>query len=422
MKNPAVSRIIVFPVFCILFIAAPVYSQDPKPVLTVLDFETHGISKEEARLVVDHITSHIVESGKYRVIDRMEREALLKEIEWSVSDCVDTGCQLRLGRMLSASYIIVGSFGTVGDRFMITIKLIDVETGETLGTASQVYIDVNSLIEDSGLFISVFLGVGEGEKPDTAAGEGRFVTVATTEALLKAIGPDVVIRIKEGEYNLSGGYRFQNRHIKWEDNFDGLYPVIRSISNLTLIGEGNVSVVIDPAYGWVMEWKTCSNIGLENITFGHTKPGYCAGGVLRFSVCDTVSIDRCTLYGSGTIGLELDHVDNMLFDFSTIKECTYGLIYISDSAGLRFENSHFRDTGDYTLIGITGGSGKILFQSCDFSGNNGQTMFGIGPECEIVDVNGCDFNGNTSSRFADHRELLSIKECRFSGNHFGDEE
>ena len=130
---------------------------DEKPIISVLDFSTSGISQAEIDIFIDYISSHILEIGKYRVIDRMQRDAILKEIEFSQFECTDEECQLEIGKILAASHIIGGSLGKMGDRFILNIKLIDVETGETVTTASEKYNSINDLIDDSKRLTYAFL-------------------------------------------------------------------------------------------------------------------------------------------------------------------------------------------------------------------------------------------------------------------------
>ncbi|MBN1700138.1 MAG: PEGA domain-containing protein [Spirochaetales bacterium] len=157
---------IIKSVVLFLFICVPVFSEN-KPIITVLDFEASGISKAEVTVFVDYVTSHIVETGRYLVIDRMQREALLAEIEFSVSDCTDESCQLQIGKLLSASQIIVGSIGKVGSRYILNMKLIDVETGVTLKTASEKYGSIDDLIDDSKRLATRFVGKGEAVEDTT---------------------------------------------------------------------------------------------------------------------------------------------------------------------------------------------------------------------------------------------------------------
>ncbi len=159
-------------------VVAICFAQD-KPVITVLDFTASGIARQEVVVFIDYVTSHIVNTGDYRVIDRMQREALLKEIEFSQADCSDENCQLEIGKQLSANQIIVGSIGQVGTRYLLNMKLIDVQTGETLQTGSEKYATMDKMIDDSGKLVRAFLAVG----PPVRTGVARQVSPAA-----KAVG------------------------------------------------------------------------------------------------------------------------------------------------------------------------------------------------------------------------------------------
>ena len=162
----------------VIAVAAVCFAQD-KPAITVLDFTASGIARQEVVVFIDYVTSHIVDTGNYRVIDRMQREALLKEIEFSQADCSDENCQLEIGKQLSANQIIVGSIGQVGSRYLLNMKLIDVQTGETLRTGSQKYTSMDEMIDDSAKLVRAFLAVGR---------QGRTAVARQASPATKAVG------------------------------------------------------------------------------------------------------------------------------------------------------------------------------------------------------------------------------------------
>ena len=143
-------------------LSAVVFPQN-KPIITILDFKGSNIAESEIFVFVDYITSIVVDAGKYRVIDRSQRETLLKEIEFSLSGCTDEACQLEIGRLLSAKYIIIGSLGTIGSRYILNMKMIDIETSETIASASERYVSLDALIDDAERVVAGFIG-GEFEK------------------------------------------------------------------------------------------------------------------------------------------------------------------------------------------------------------------------------------------------------------------
>jgi hypothetical protein len=151
------SRYVLASMLCLVAIYS--FAKDNKPIISVLDFDASGISSSEARVIVDFITSHIVETDKYIVIDRMQREANLEEIEFSYQDCSDEECQIEIGRLLSANQIVIGSLGKVGNRYILNIRLILVETGETLRSVSEKYSNIDSLVDESEKLVSQLLEI-----------------------------------------------------------------------------------------------------------------------------------------------------------------------------------------------------------------------------------------------------------------------
>ena len=136
--------------FLLILVASVLFGQSSeKPLISILDFKASDISKAEAELFVDFMTTHIIETGKYRVLDRSQRQAILEEIEFSAADCTDERCQLEIGRLLAANQIIVGSLGGIGGQYILNIKLLDVQTGEALSSASEVYASIDDLVNDS---------------------------------------------------------------------------------------------------------------------------------------------------------------------------------------------------------------------------------------------------------------------------------
>jgi tetratricopeptide (TPR) repeat protein len=117
------------------------------PLVTVLDFSIENIPKSDGRLIVDLVFSSLVSAHRYRVLDRGQRDNILKEIEFSFATCADEKCQLEIGRLLAADRIIVGSLGKVGQRYILNAKMLDVRTGEAVTTAYKVFGSLEDLVD-----------------------------------------------------------------------------------------------------------------------------------------------------------------------------------------------------------------------------------------------------------------------------------
>ena len=132
-----------------LCLLVPVFAQEDeeKPVLSVLDFTATGISAAEAKVFTDVLSTYIVRTGTCQLIDRKQRETILEHIEFSYSQCADESCQLEIGRLLSASQLVVGSIGQIGGWLVVPVRLVDVPTGQTLGSVSEKYLSLEALID-----------------------------------------------------------------------------------------------------------------------------------------------------------------------------------------------------------------------------------------------------------------------------------
>ncbi|MBN1648005.1 MAG: hypothetical protein JW874_08225 [Spirochaetales bacterium] len=139
----------------------------------VLPFQASGISADEADVFTDRLAAGIHKTGIYRVLDKSEQDTILKELEFSLSGCVDESCQLEVGKILSANLIITGSIGPFGKQYVVNVKIIRVETGETVHTASEYYNDMQGILKNSEKLVRKLLDLPDPVAMRRAANERR---------------------------------------------------------------------------------------------------------------------------------------------------------------------------------------------------------------------------------------------------------
>jgi TolB-like protein len=131
----------------LFFVSFSVFAQE-KPIMTVLDFVTNGVSKSEMRSIISFLSSALFKTDKFILIDIQERDSLLREMEFSMSGCSDETCLLEIGRLLSAQYIVTGNIGRVGSRYVLAIKMLETETGRTMSSSEGVYASIDEIVDD----------------------------------------------------------------------------------------------------------------------------------------------------------------------------------------------------------------------------------------------------------------------------------
>lgn len=203
-------------------------------------------------------------------------------------------------------------------------------------------------------------------EPTQEAGlpEGAVV-VSTVDELLSAIVPNAVIILQEGDYDLSTASDYGEEDLKgyyrWELVYGGCQLDISDVPGLSLIGQGQVSILAKPRYAEVLRFSDCWDLSLKGLTLGHTlAPGACSAGVLSLVDCDDVSVNDCRLFGCGSMGVSAANCHNITICDSQIDSCSDGAVTASRCQDLRMLDCTLCDCGlsqDYP-------GGCLIFTDC----------------------------------------------------------
>ena len=214
--------------------------------------------------------------------------------------------------------------------------------------------------------------------PEEFVAEDEAIYVSTAGEFLEAIAPGAVIELAPGTYNLTEYLREASDTVSdyVARGFTGGWQAeIREVERLTIRGakDGKVEVVAEPRYSDVIYFNDCSDITIENITFGHTiEQGNCEGAVLAFDYCQNISLDGLDLYGCGTFGVEADHTVGIELKNCIIRECSYGIVDLCLCSDVVFEGCDFRDNGGFDMLSLSGSF--AYFEGCSFTGNEGDNF------------------------------------------------
>jgi len=118
----------------------PVDEWTSRPLtLAVLDFNVDGGMIDRAgtdRVILNQFTATLTETSRVTLVEREIIEKLLTELNLSSSELADADTRLRLGRLLSARVIAVGSFVPFDGDLMFSPRLIDTETSRVVASVS----------------------------------------------------------------------------------------------------------------------------------------------------------------------------------------------------------------------------------------------------------------------------------------------
>ena len=110
------------------------------PTLAVNNLTAHGLTESEAMTLTDVLRSRLMETGKFKVMERSEMETILREQAFQASGaCTEEACIVEMGQLLGIEQILAGSIGQVGKAYSINVRIISVKSGEILHSVSHNY-------------------------------------------------------------------------------------------------------------------------------------------------------------------------------------------------------------------------------------------------------------------------------------------
>lgn len=105
--------------------------------IAVLDLDGEGVTESEARIISSRLRTNLFNTNKFSVIERDAMDQILKEQGFQQSGCTTSECAVEVGKLLGVRLIVAGEIGKLTDLYALSIRLIDVESGKILRTATE---------------------------------------------------------------------------------------------------------------------------------------------------------------------------------------------------------------------------------------------------------------------------------------------
>ncbi|MEO8634234.1 MAG: CsgG/HfaB family protein [Gemmatimonadales bacterium] len=121
-------------------LAAPaLWAQDSRPGIAVMPFEnggSYGQDKENFEAlekgIAGMLISELAQNPAARIVDRSSVQRLLDEQDLGKDGRADAATAAKIGKLVGARYMVMGSFVDLYGRFRVDARIVDVETSEIL--------------------------------------------------------------------------------------------------------------------------------------------------------------------------------------------------------------------------------------------------------------------------------------------------
>ena len=243
------------------------------------------------------------------------------------------------------------------------------------------------------------------------------ILVKSSEELLKTIKSNRLIKLVDIDYILNRNSEYYPQGILFD-----------SIHDFKLMGAGKSKLLAFERNATVLIFTNSFNVELNNLTIGHTEePNQnCEEGVLKFIDCQNIKIKNCKLFGSGTYGLTVSNVRNLLFNSSSITECTNRILSLANSLNIKFIDSKFYNNtiSSPNLAGFSE-SKDVIFEGSEIVDNETtqpdlaeNSIFEIYNNKDQIQFNNCTFLRNKNFNW--FGDKIKLNSCKIDSSKFAD--
>jgi TolB-like protein len=142
----------------IILLLFPVFGHAGKDRLAVMDFRADGLSQCDALRISELIRTEIINTKVYTVIERNQMDMVLKEQGIQQTGALSDEYALKVGELLSAQKILIGTAMKLGKSIIISGRIVDIEKGIAEFGAQQSAAGEDELLEATALFCKKLTG------------------------------------------------------------------------------------------------------------------------------------------------------------------------------------------------------------------------------------------------------------------------
>jgi len=174
-----------------ILLSVLVSAQSQRLSIVIADFSINGASPALAKMINEYVINYFTETGKYKVIERAQLNKVLRELRLSNSDLADAGNAIKIGKLLSAYGIVIGSLTKLKNELIIIVRLVSTQTALIVRT-SKVKVSANAgeeVLDNTCKAIVNKLARLQGENPFKDNGNGTITDKRTNLIWQKQPGP-----------------------------------------------------------------------------------------------------------------------------------------------------------------------------------------------------------------------------------------
>ncbi len=160
------------------------YKTKPSFAITAFPTDNKNILVED--YIRNALTEAVFKIGKVKIIERANIDAVLKELNFQESGLVNEQTAKSVGMLVGADFVCFGDLKDVGDKIVVTAKVVDVETGEICAISSDL-IEKDDYLKNQLQTIPVAKQTPKSSTEKTPTAKTYTAKIPTTKATSPAV-------------------------------------------------------------------------------------------------------------------------------------------------------------------------------------------------------------------------------------------
>jgi len=108
------------------------------PAVALMQLQSKALDAEGLEVLGSTLASELLATNRVRVLERSQVDQILKEQGFQQSGACDAGeCAVEIGKLLTVEKMVVGSVGRLGAVQSLSLRMVDVGTGEVTKSVSK---------------------------------------------------------------------------------------------------------------------------------------------------------------------------------------------------------------------------------------------------------------------------------------------
>lgn len=125
---------------CVLLGGALVHAQTAPKKLSValMPLQSKALDADGLEVLGSTLASELIATDRVRVLERSQVDQILKEQGFQQSGACEAGqCAVEIGKLLTVEQMVIGSVGRIGTVHSLSLRLVDVASGEVTKSVSK---------------------------------------------------------------------------------------------------------------------------------------------------------------------------------------------------------------------------------------------------------------------------------------------